>query len=91
MGFAAMVKGFWAVEVTVAVAVFEDTAPVVIAVAKFVTDPAVMSACVMVYVAAQLIEAPGATGAAGGQVTVVLLSATVNCALSVMLPVFVTR
>ena len=59
--------------------------------AVFVTLPASRSAWVIVYDAVQVIEADGARVAVGGQVTVALLSVTVNGPLRVTLPEFVTR
>ena len=52
--------------------------------------PASRSACVTVCEAVQVIDAPGASDSVAGQVTVTLLSLTVNGPSSVTLPVFVT-
>jgi len=62
---------------TVALAWFEVT-PVADAVAVFVTLPAVTSAALIVYEAAQVSEAPMARLAVSGQLTLALLSVTVN-------------
>src|SRR3954454_12462265 len=59
------------------------------AVATFVTDPKSRSACVIVDVALQVVNPPGAKPPAG-QVTVALSSNTVTGPASVTLPVLVT-
>ena len=76
--------------VTVSLSGFDVTVPLV-AVAVFVTEPASRSACPMVYVAVQVIDAPTARLVSAGQVTVALSSLTVNGPASVTLPLFVTR
>ena len=60
-----------------------------VALAVFVTEPASRSACVIVYEAVQVTEAPGARSP-DGHVTVALSSLTDAGPASVTLPVFVT-
>src|SRR5450830_691769 len=71
--------------VTVSVSVGEVTVPFV-AEATFVREPASSSAWVIVKVAVQVIEAPGARLAVAGQVTVALSSLTVNGPARVTFP-----
>ena len=76
--------------ITVRLTVGEVVVPL-LALAVLVSEPASRSAWVIVYEAAQVIEASGASVAVRGQVAVALSSATVNGPASVTLPVFVTR
>ncbi len=75
--------------VTVSSSVLESV-PFADAFAVFFTDPASRSACVIVYDAVHVIDAPG-TRPPAGQVTVALSSATVTGPANDTLPVFVTR
>ena len=75
--------------VTVAVA-WLDVTPPPLAVARFTIEPASMSACVIVCEDVQVTVAFGASVAVDGQVTVTLLSLTVNGPVRVTLPEFVT-
>ena len=83
--------------VTVALSSGESVPPA-LALAVFVTEPAFMSAWVIVYEAVQVTDSPGSrealpfpTELSAGQVTVALSSATVTGPASATLPVFVTR
>ena len=75
--------------ITSAVSGGEVTVPFV-AEATFRIRPPSRSACVTEWDALQVIEAPGASDAVAGHVTVTLLSLTVNGPWRVTLPVFVT-
>ena len=61
-----------------------------VAFAVFVTEPASRSACVIVYEAVQVTDAPGASSHRTRHVTVALSSVTDAGPASVTLPVFVT-
>src|SRR3954452_11137752 len=76
------------IAVTVSVSVFE-LIPFACAWATLVTEPEFRSDWVMVYVAVQVSEAPGARPPAG-QVTVALSSVTVTGPARFTFPVFVT-
>src|SRR5664280_1212637 len=79
-----------ATAVTVSVSVGEVTVPFV-AEATFIREPASSSAWVIVKLAVQVIEAPGARLVVVGQLVVALLSLTVNGPARVTLPLLVTR
>ena len=81
--------GFW-MAVTVAV-VGRRGHGAVAGLAVFVTEPASRSACVIVWLAVQVIEARGAKLAVARAGPVALSSATVNGPLSVTFPLLVTR
>jgi hypothetical protein len=83
--------------VTVAWSSFESIWPA-LALAVFVTEPALRSACVIAYVAEQVIASAGSrkpslfpTVLTAGQVAVALSSATVTGPTRRTFPVFVTR